>query len=72
MEEDECPAAFTQAVTILQEVKSTLQTIRDVLEWSLRGDLKPAVCPGLLFDQKGFSTFHTKFYDKSKCSEKFF
>lgn len=67
-------AVFTQAVTLLQfsDVKSVLQIVRDALKWSLRGDLKPSLCPGPLFDLRGFSTLHTKFYDKGSALKNFF
>lgn len=46
--------------------------VRDALKWSLRGDLKPSLCPGPLFDWRGFSTLHTKFYDKGSALKNFF
>lgn len=46
--------------------------VRDALKWSLRSDLKPSICPRPLFDQRGFSTLHTKFYDKGSALKNFF
>lgn len=52
--------------------------IRDVLESDLepegiRSDLKPSICPGLLFTLRVFFfTLYTKFYDKASVLKNFF